>query len=67
MKTTQTNLVDIRVTSSTISAYVGEMEVLSMHTAGGWYVASEDATLADIIRCAVTLQDFLDEQRRLSA
>ena len=61
---TATNLVDIKVSSCTISAWVGDLEVLAMHTGHGWFIPSEDVTLADVIRAAVTLQDVLDEQRR---
>lgn len=64
MSHTDTNLVDIRETNHTLSAWVGQLEVLSIHTTGSWFIASEDATLADIIRCAVTLQNHIDERRR---
>ena len=61
MKYHQVNRVDIRQGEATLSAYIGEQEILSIHTGGDWTVGA-GAQLQDIVTAAVALLEFTEKK-----
>ena len=54
------NLVDVITTPHNIVAWVGDKPVLSFDKATGLWTVGVDADLADILRCATTLLEFME-------
>ena len=60
----QVNRVDIRATENTVSAWIGDLEVLSKHRGRPWQVGEDVTDLGDVVTAAVTLMDWARERGR---